>query len=67
VMANYYLASSQTRVINLTLGAAAVQAVLIWIFHGSIRQIVSVNILVLGLLLIGLLIPLFGNWRHKVK
>lgn len=66
-MTSYYLASSQTKIINLTLVAAVAQAALIWEFHSSIRQIAMANIFVLGFLLIGLLLPVIRNWSYKVK
>lgn len=67
ILANYYLASSQTKIISLTLVAAVAQAVLIWLFHSSIHQVVMINILVMGFLLIGLLVPLVRNWQNRVK
>lgn len=67
VMVNYYLASFKTKIINLTLVAAVAQALLIWLFHSSIHQIVIINILVMSLLLIGLSLPLVGNWQSGVK
>lgn len=60
---NFFLAVAKTTMIVLPLLGAVLQIGLILLFHGSIRQVVLINIFVSGLLLVSLLLPFLFSWE----
>lgn len=63
---NFYLSISQIKAIFLSVFFAIVQVILIYFNHGSISEIVKVNILTLSLLLVGLLLFYLKSIKYKL-
>jgi O-antigen/teichoic acid export membrane protein len=66
LLINFYLSISKTGVVFLPLTMMFLQVLLINLFHRTIRQIISVNILVMAVLTFGLLFPIIIK-RGKVS
>ena len=67
---NFFLAASRTVMITLPLVGAILQIILIFLFHTSLRQVVLINIFVMGSLFFSLIaLPLkkyvsSGQWKN---
>ena len=67
---NFFLAASRTVMITLPLVGAILQIILIFLFHTSLRQVVLINIFVMGSLFFSLIALPFkryvssGQWRN---
>ena len=62
LMINYSLSLGKTRVVLLPLIAAVIQIIMIWFFHQSLLEVVTISIIITALLLVGLLI--YSTYRR---
>lgn len=67
VMTNFFLSIQKTNVYIPILGFAIAQGLLMWFFHNSLMQILSISIMVLGLLLATLLLYYVKISSTKIK
>ncbi|MCL4415608.1 MAG: oligosaccharide flippase family protein [Actinobacteria bacterium] len=67
VCVNFFLSLNKTNISFLVVSAAILQIILIYIFHSSFYQVISVSLLVLVMLLIALLYLFFKNYGDLGK
>lgn len=63
-LANYYLAINKTSCVPILVGAAVIQALLLWFYHGSLSQIVIVMIASMAALFAALAVYYFIAVRN---